>query len=84
MPGTITPAKWVESQADSIFNFAAVSRSDRELAKDLVFCVFCGRFLAQTGMIGEEAGKPTADRRLSVQEELKILESSNEGGRSLP
>jgi RNA polymerase sigma-70 factor (TIGR02943 family) len=36
MTDKTSPSTWVESYADSLFNFAIVRTSDRELAKDLV------------------------------------------------
>jgi hypothetical protein len=50
----------------------------------LLICVFCRRFLAQTMMIGEEAGKLTADVPLSQEEKRKMDEAIRNGGARLP
>jgi RNA polymerase sigma-70 factor (TIGR02943 family) len=55
--GTITPSKWVESYADSLFNYAILRVNDREAARDLVQETFLSALQNVSTFKGESTEK---------------------------
>jgi RNA polymerase sigma-70 factor (ECF subfamily) len=52
-----TPSKWIENYADSLFNYAIVRVSDREIAKDLVQETFLSGLQGLASFRGDSSEK---------------------------
>ena len=57
MPKLTPPSKWVESYADSLFNYAVVRTGERETAKDLVQETFLSALQTFKAFRGESSEK---------------------------